>query len=184
MKLLASKGLAPGTADNGLQDQMRENEKLIEEMKKSWEQKLLEAESRRKQVRSEYFALISPRNPLLFCSFSQEESENSAMANVTQYPHILNLHEDMTLSECLVFGFKPGVTRLGRKDSAQKQDIILAGANIKKEHAVVENQDGVVTISACPGAKVFVNGDLVTAPCRLQHVSSCARGGGSCRLRS
>lgn len=86
-------------------------------------------------------------------------------AEASRLPHLVNLHEDPMLSECVVYPFKAGITKIGRPNAETKQDVMLSGLNIKKEHAVVENVDGKVTIRPVEGAqaKIFVNGDLVAA---------------------
>jgi len=87
-------------------------------------------------------------------------------------PHFLNLNEDPQLSECLVYLFKPGITRIGRKDATSPQDVQLAGLNIAKEHCEVENRNGVVELrvlrtSNGDHARTYVNGQGVSAGVEL-----------------
>ena len=78
-----------------------------------------------------------------------------------QTPHLVNLNEDATLSECLLYYIKEGVTKVGSPDSNQPQDIQLVGAHIQSEHCHFENSNGVVKLVPRPGAICFVNGRKV-----------------------
>jgi hypothetical protein len=139
-----------------LQSQMEENNKMMEEMKKSWEQKVADSAGIKNS------------------SVSDTGGVSAREAKGTSLPHILNLHEDSQLSEIVVYVFKKGVSKIGRKqesDSDEKMDIILAGLNIARVHATVTNSDdGKVKIEAVAKSKTFVNGNLVPpAGVDLQH---------------
>lgn len=79
-------------------------------------------------------------------------------------PHLVNLNEDPTLSECLLYYIKDGVTRLGTSEANLPQDIQLCGSHILKEHCIFENRNGVVTLVPHKDAQVFVNGRKVEVP--------------------
>jgi hypothetical protein len=166
-KLLGTQGLDPSKALAGeggaedeakteelkrqLEEQMRENARILEEMQKSWDQKLQEALQQRAAAASEAGGAVS-----------------AGSAAAMSLPSIINLHEDSALSECVVYVFRKGLTRIGRADAAEKQDIVLAGLNIQREHAQVMHDDlGNVTVAPCDKAKVFVNGDLLAKPVLL-----------------
>ncbi|SPQ97763.1 Kinesin motor domain-containing protein [Plasmodiophora brassicae] len=164
LKLLESKGIdggVPGEAPAAdgqsashiaeLQKTIEENDRLMQEMAKSWEQKL-------KEAREAALAAAQQAGP-------SDGSVSVHSAEASRLPHLVNLHEDPMLSECVVYPFKAGITKIGRPNAETKQDVMLSGLNIKKEHAVVENVDGKVTIRPVEGAqaKIFVNGDLVAA---------------------
>ena len=69
------------------------------------------------------------------------------------------------MSECLIYFFPPGETRIGRKDAEKTPDIVLSGLNIEREHALVVHDEASrrVTIEAIGVAQVFVNGNPVDA---------------------
>jgi hypothetical protein len=73
-------------------------------------------------------------------------------------PHFVNLNEDPTLSDCLVYFFKEGATVIGQKSGDPQPDIMLGGVGIEPRHCVVENTSNSVKITALQGARVFVNG--------------------------
>jgi len=100
-------------------------------------------------------------------SLSDSGAVHARNALETKIPYIVNLHEDPQLSECVMYVFKKGVTRIGRKNTEVPQDVNLSGLNIVQEHALVTNADGKVTIEALNKSKTFVNGDLVTKPTDL-----------------
>jgi len=131
-----------------LKEQMAENEKIINEMKKSWEEKLRDSAA-------------------IGSSDMSDGAMHARMALETTIPYIMNLHEDPQLSECVMYVFKKGETRIGRKNAPVKQDIALSGLNILAEHALVRNDDGHVTIETLNASKTFVNGELVTKPREL-----------------
>ena len=121
------------------EDAMRANQKMLEEMNKSWEQKLAEAQA----------------------LFAVQEKER---ASESELPCLINLHEDSALSECIIYPFKPGITRIGKKG-----DVSLTGLNVKNFHCDVESDAKGVKLTPLKGAKTFVNGDLVTVPTDLHH---------------
>ncbi len=63
-----------------------------------------------------------------------------------QTPHLVNLNEDATLSECLLYYIKEGVTRIGSPEANLPQDIQLVGTHIKPEHCVFESSEGIVKL--------------------------------------
>ena len=80
----------------------------------------------------------------------------------------MNLNEDATLSECLLYYIKEGVTKVGSPDANLPQDIQLVGAHIQSEHCHFENSSGVVKLLPRPGAICFVNGRKVDHPITLK----------------
>lgn len=75
-----------------------------------------------------------------------------------QTPHLVNLNEDATLSECLLYYIKEGVTRVGSPEANIPQDIQLVGSHILEDHCTFENNNGIVKLVPRPGATCFVNG--------------------------
>jgi kinesin family protein 1 len=79
-------------------------------------------------------------------------------------PHLINLNEDPTLSECLLYYIKDGVTKLGTHEAEIPQDIQLSGDSILREHCIFENDNGVVSIIPTQDALVYINGRKITEP--------------------
>lgn len=134
-----------------LKEQMAENEKIINEMKKSWEEKLKDSAA------------------IVTNSMGDSGAVHARNALETKIPYLMNLHEDPQLSECVIYVFKKGTTRIGRKNPDVPQDVCLSGLNILAEHALVTNDadTGKITIEALNKSKTFVNGDIVSGPTEL-----------------
>lgn len=64
----------------------------------------------------------------------------------------------MSLSECLLYYIKEGITRIGSPEANIPQDIQLVGAHILSEHCVFENTEGTVRLRPMKDAVCFVNG--------------------------
>jgi hypothetical protein len=137
--------------------------KLREEMEesKTWDERLAETklrqEARERELRDMGVVTGAEREAML------------ERAKVD--PHMTNLHEDSQLSEQVMYFFeKDKETTIGRKDAATHKDVKLGGLSILMDHAVVRNSDGNITIEpSAPGAKVYVNGDLITGPVPLHN---------------
>ena len=57
-----------------------------------------------------------------------------------QTPHLVNLNEDPSMSECLIYYIKEGITRVGSAEANIPQDIQLIGQHIYNEHCIFENR--------------------------------------------
>jgi len=109
-----------------LHEKIEQYEKIMAELNKSWEEKLSEAE----RIREDRMAAL--------------KDMGVAIKVVSSIPHLINLNEDPLMSESLVYYIREGLTKIGRESDS---DIILNGLNIHKEHCILENDNGVVTIS-------------------------------------
>ena len=136
--------------ESKLAEAMKESERQMAAMKREWEERL-------KAVEAEKASGANDNGSV--------SVKTAAGANM---PYLVNLHEDPLLSECVVYMFKKGTTRIGKQGAATKQDITFSGLGILSEHATVEF-DGSLSVNMRPftGSKTFVNGDLVTAPVDL-----------------
>lgn len=76
----------------------------------------------------------------------------------------MNLNEDATLSECLLYYIKEGVTRVGSPEANAPQDIQLVGTHILKEHCVFENKDSVVKFIPMVNARLQRGAEVVICP--------------------
>lgn len=127
--------------------EMEENQKMIDEMKKSWEDKIKEAKER---------ASVDSGGP----SLASDASE-------LKCPYLINLHEDSSMTETFLHKLKEGKVRFGRKDAETAQDVTLSGLGIKKEHCIFENDGAVVSLSPLNQGKTFVNGVLIKESTKL-----------------
>lgn len=97
----------------------QENKRLMDDMSKSWDEK-----------RQETAGLVTGgvctyRGHVGSCNVSPRLSaqpQGAAMgAAATSAPHIVNLHEDPQLSECVMYVFKPGLTKIGVRCCAAEE---------------------------------------------------------------
>lgn len=79
-------------------------------------------------------------------------------------PHLINLNEDPTLSECLLYYIKDGVTKLGTSEAEAPQDIQLSGSHINQEHCIFQNDNGIVSIIPKQDSLIYINGRKITEP--------------------
>ncbi|XP_035790796.1 kinesin-like protein unc-104 isoform X9 [Anopheles albimanus] len=140
-------------------DQLQASEKLIAELNETWEEKL----KRTEQIRVQREAVFAEMGVAV-----KEDGITVGVFSPKKSPHLVNLNEDPTLSECLLYYIKDGLTRLGTSEANVPQDIQLSGSHILKEHCVFENKDGVVTLVPHKDALVYVNGRKVVDPEVLQ----------------
>ena len=133
-----------------LAEAMKESERQMAEMKRQWEERLKAVEAEKAS------------------GANDNGSVSVKTAVAANLPYLINLHEDPLLSECVVYMFKKGTTRIGKQGAATKQDITFSGLGILSEHASAEF-DGSQSVNMKPftGSKTFVNGDLLTAPTEL-----------------
>ena len=83
-------------------EQLQASEKLIAELDKTWEQKLVKTEEIRKQREEEL------REMGLACL---DDGTTLGVFSPKKLPHLVNLNEDPLMSECLIYYLKEGVTR-------------------------------------------------------------------------
>lgn len=94
----------------------------------------------------------------------KEDGNTVGVFSPKKTPHLVNLNEDPTLSECLLYYLKDGITRLGTSEANVPQDIQLSGSYIKKEHCVFENRSGIITLVPHKDALVYLNGRKLVEP--------------------
>lgn len=136
-------------------DQLQASEKLIKELNETWEQKL----KRTEEIRQQREAVFAEMGVAV-----KEDGITVGVFSPKKTPHLVNLNEDPTLSECLLYYIKDGMTRLGTSEANLPQDIQLSGSHILKEHCIFENRNGVVTLIPAKDAMVYCNGRKVTEP--------------------
>ncbi|PNF23864.1 hypothetical protein B7P43_G13714 [Cryptotermes secundus] len=130
-------------------DQLQASEKLIAELNETWEEKLKRTEAIRLQ-REAVFAEMGVA--------VKEDGNTVGVFSPKKTPHLVNLNEDPSMSECLLYYIKNGFTRVGSAEANIPQDIQLSGSHILSEHCVFENHEGVITMTPQEGALCYVNG--------------------------
>ncbi|KAI8341618.1 hypothetical protein EDC96DRAFT_522632 [Choanephora cucurbitarum] len=108
-------------------EQLQSSEKLLSEVKQTWEEKMSKTEEIHRQR----------EEALRDLGVIVEKDNIGVYAPKTI--HLINLNEDPLMTECLMYQIKPGITRVGRLDSKVPADIRLSGPEIMDEHCHFEN---------------------------------------------
>ena len=135
-----------------LEEQLAASKALIAQMGKSWEEKEKETAQLQSQRTKELAAMGISVDP-----------------NLKKLPQLVNLNEDHSMSECLVYFLKDGDTLVGRQDSTRTNQVCLQGLGVLNEHCTITNNKRKITVFPEPGAKLHVNGKAVDGPTDLQH---------------
>ncbi|KAG8554262.1 hypothetical protein GDO81_003736 [Engystomops pustulosus] len=142
-----------------LRERLSYQERQLSETQKSWEEKLHLAKQQK-----------------------LEEAKELLKAGVcfkvdNRFPNLVNLSADPQLSEVLLYLIKEGQTRVGKTHPGSDHEIQLTGVLIAKDHCVIDNKHGTVTLLAMPGAETFVNGNLIQDSVVLHHGDRVILGG-------
>ena len=164
---------------NSLREQMIENERLMKEQTKTWEERLKET----KLAAEEQVKQLSRAGISVGAGDSGKDFEVLQEKKRT-VPHLFNLNEDPLMSGVVVYFLDQRITRIGRLDSSNKhqQHICLSGLSIVSEHATITYDDhdlessgnertNDITIMPIGGtnAKVTVNGKKLVGSRSLHH---------------
>jgi hypothetical protein len=141
-----------------LEDEMEakvlENQRMLDEMNKSWEQKLKEAQ-----------AIVATQGD------AGEDSGKAAEARRREEEaHILNIHEDIMLSRAICYFLPPDKeTVFGNRAQPGKEDVLLGGLSIRPEHCRVTNAGGRLSVAVREDCKVLLNGAEVKGTADVHH---------------
>eukprot|EP00045_Choanoeca_perplexa_P016108 m.212998 g.212998 ORF g.212998 m.212998 type:complete len:1764 (+) comp17171_c0_seq1:162-5453(+) len=153
-----------GGSDGNLTDKellakLSENEALMKEMELSWEEKLKLAESTMAQRQREMEEMGLSIN-------------KGGVAIDKDKFYLVNLNEDPSMSDMLMYFLKHESTKLGSGGGdGPTPDILLQGIGIHPQHAQINVRDGQMFVTPVGDAKVRVNGKVVSAETRLRHAS-------------
>uniref|UniRef100_A0A5K3EWL2 Kinesin-like protein n=1 Tax=Mesocestoides corti TaxID=53468 RepID=A0A5K3EWL2_MESCO len=139
-------------------EELRASEKLLAELNETLETKLKKTEALRIQREQELRAMgIALR-------------ADGALTGVfaPKTPNLVNLNEDPTMSECLIYYLKQGRTRLGHLEEGRDLDIGLLGSFIRPQHCNFLLENSLVTIEPIQDAECYINGSLIKNPTELQ----------------
>eukprot|EP00049_Salpingoeca_infusionum_P007204 m.117134 g.117134 ORF g.117134 m.117134 type:complete len:1509 (+) comp13624_c0_seq3:124-4650(+) len=141
-----------------LREKLTQTQSLMQQMNRTWEQKLAEAHAMRE------------KNERLLRSQSVATTEQTSAL-----PTLVNLNEDPQLSHLLVHVLSEGKTVMGQSDEA---DVTLGGVMVLPKHCAFECEkaaEGIYTVSLTPfdDALVFVNGEDIepNTTVMLEHSS-------------
>ncbi|XP_041865934.1 uncharacterized protein kif16bb isoform X2 [Melanotaenia boesemani] len=117
-------------------------------------------------------------------NFLQEETvalrkEGSGVVLDCQLPHLIGIDEDLLSTGIILYYLKEGRTLIGSDEASCSQDIVLHGPGLLREHCVLENHAGTVTLFPQDGALCSVNGSVVKDPQQLKQGSIIQLGNGT-----
>ncbi|CAD5214440.1 unnamed protein product [Bursaphelenchus okinawaensis] len=147
---LIKKGAVDGSAASedeleSLKRQLAENQKAMEDLEKTWQERL--NEERKKYA-------------------GEDRAEIEAKKKTT--PYLWNLNEDPALTDMVVHFVPEGENRVGNGQNPQTSNIVLKGLSIQPDHAVIKNKDNKkFTIQSVKGAEIMVNGKPVVGEVAL-----------------
>ncbi|KFV93278.1 StAR-related lipid transfer protein 9, partial [Eurypyga helias] len=137
--------------DGNLTELVLQNEMKIEQLTKDWTSKWTD----RKAIMEEYSVDIN--------------KEKAGVTIDSSLPHLMAMDDDILSTGVVLYHLREGTTKIGRSDSDQDQDIVLQGRWIEKDHCMIDNNCGIVTLRPVQGAHCTVNGCEVTGSCRLSQ---------------
>ncbi|XP_058017976.1 stAR-related lipid transfer protein 9 isoform X1 [Ahaetulla prasina] len=137
--------------EGNLTELVLQNEIKIDQLTKDWTDKWIN----RKAIMEEYSVDI-----------------NKKKAGVTidsNLPHFMAMDDDILSTGVVLYHLREGTTKIGRSDSNQDQDIVLQGQGIERDHCIVDNRHGIVTLRPLQGAHCVVNHHEVIDSVRLSQ---------------
>ncbi|KAM6073764.1 stAR-related lipid transfer protein 9 [Chlamydotis macqueenii] len=137
--------------DGNLTELVLQNEMKIEQLTKDWTSKWTD----RKAIMEEYSVDIN--------------KEKAGVTIDSSLPHLMAMNDDILSTGVVLYHLREGTTKIGRSDSDQDQDIVLQGPWIERDHCMIDNNCGIVTLRPVQGAHCTVNGCEVTGSCRLSQ---------------
>nr|XP_034968294.1 stAR-related lipid transfer protein 9 isoform X2 [Zootoca vivipara] len=137
--------------EGNLTELVLQNELKIEQLTKDWTDKWIN----RKAIMEEYSVDIN--------------KEKAGVMIDSSLPHLMAMDYDILSTGVMLYHLREGTTKIGRSDSNQEQDIVLQGQCIERDHCIVDNQHGIVTLRPLQGAHCVVNGHEVTGSVRLSQ---------------
>jgi hypothetical protein len=128
--------------ESEMKAKMEENERMMAEMSKSWEDKLKEAQEK---------------------ASAEASGATNEAARREKEAHILNVHEDPVMSGAICY-FLPlnEEINFGNRNSPGQEEILLGGVSIRPDHCRITNKEGKLDFGVRDECKVLLNGQDVT----------------------
>jgi kinesin family protein 1 len=166
-------------------ENMTENEKIMDDMQKPWEEKLAEAKAKSGKAdagdgeEQKFDDLVTEKQKAAEEKDDEEETaedEHKASRRLSMkkrritntlsedrtVPHLTNLHEDPQLSGCVFYSLAKGEIHIGRITGEPMPEILLGAVGIKPNHAKIKLLDnGLFELSVCDAdaaTNTMVNG--------------------------
>jgi len=147
-----------------------EMQALLDEKKKAEEQmqadmlaRIKELESGGGSERQARAAEINSMQAKAFVGISMVKSADE------KRPHWVNLCDDPSLAETLVYPFDDGDTTIGRMNRANPPKLEFNGMGIIKDHCMVTIEDGKAYITPQNNSRTLLNGKKITEKTQMVH---------------
>ncbi|GFQ92820.1 kinesin-like protein KIF13A [Trichonephila clavata] len=143
------------TAQEDLQDRLKESEKLMQEISQTWEEKLRRTE----KIHQERQQALEQMGISVQASGIKVEQDKY---------YLVNLNADPSLNELLVYYLKDK-TVVGYPGASSDLDIQLSGLGIMPKHCIILIENSDLFLIPEDGARTCVNGSVVTKRIQLHH---------------
>ncbi|KAL3874464.1 hypothetical protein ACJMK2_037473 [Sinanodonta woodiana] len=131
-------------------------------------EKLHESEARMKVLTDEWTekwkdvaSILKEQNTLAL------RKEGHGIVLDSTIPHLIGIDDDILSTGIMLCHLKEGKTRIGRTNADERPDIVIDREEIEREHCVIENNNGEVTLHPISNAQCRINGSIVTEPTKL-----------------
>ncbi|XP_052763190.1 kinesin-like protein KIF13B [Mya arenaria] len=138
-----------------LKEKLEESEKLLKEMRKTWEEKMAETE----QIQLERHQALEEMGVSV-------ETEGIKVQHSRFF--LVNLNADPSLNELLVYYLKER-TVVGCPNDETRPDIQLRGLGIQPTHCIVEIEESEVFVTPIDGARSCVNGSVIRERTKVNY---------------
>ncbi|KAF8763628.1 Kinesin-like protein KIF13A like protein [Argiope bruennichi] len=143
------------TAQEDLQERLKESEKLMQEISQTWEEKLRKTE----KIHQERQQALEQMGISVQASGIKVEQDKY---------YLVNLNADPSLNELLVYYLKDK-TVVGYPGASSDLDIQLSGLGIMPKHCTITIENSGLFLIPENGARTCVNGSVVTSRIQLHH---------------
>ncbi|XP_055939213.1 kinesin-like protein KIF13B isoform X2 [Argiope bruennichi] len=143
------------TAQEDLQERLKESEKLMQEISQTWEEKLRKTE----KIHQERQQALEQMGISVQASGIKVEQDKY---------YLVNLNADPSLNELLVYYLKDK-TVVGYPGASSDLDIQLSGLGIMPKHCTITIENSGLFLIPEIGARTCVNGSVVTSRIQLHH---------------
>uniref|UniRef100_A0A1I8A2J7 Kinesin-like protein n=1 Tax=Steinernema glaseri TaxID=37863 RepID=A0A1I8A2J7_9BILA len=150
LQSLIQKGGGSGASQDeleALRQQLEQNQREMENLEKTWQERLAEEQKKRGDV-------------------DHQMTEKRRLTD----PHLWNLNEDPALTNVIAHFIESGENRIGNNQSDPPAQILLNGLSILPQHGLIVSKDQKkFTLKALNGAEILVNGKKMANDVDLQQ---------------